>query len=164
MRSRIARLVVQLSFFAPLIGCARQTVDLVAARAEVLKTVDSDNADLIRSDTAAIRAEVPEGDTVYSVMRGQIFRTTRANALEGYDFEKIRYTAATPLDSPIVHLSPDGRVAWIIARYRYSYVEKNAAGVEHPGELTIAWLVVYQKRGARWVGMALAQTFPSTSR
>jgi hypothetical protein len=158
MTARFSPLALALGIMT--LGCSRQTVDLAAARAEVLKTVDAENADLVRADTAALRAELPEGDTTYSVVSGQIFRTTHANALEGYDFNNIRYTAATVLDSPVVHLSPDGRVAWITARYRYTYRQKNAAGVEHEGELINAWLSVYQKQGSRWAGRALAQTFP----
>jgi hypothetical protein len=145
-------------------GCARQTVDLDAERAVILKTIDAENADLIAADTAALRAEIPDGDTVYNVTGGQIFRTTHANALEGYDFATVRYTAATALDSPVVHFSPDGRVAWIVARYRYTYMRRNSAAVEQQGELINAWLSVYHKKDSRWVGAALAQTFPSTTR
>jgi hypothetical protein len=160
MKRRLAHLAIAQA--AILLGCARSTVDLAAERAALLKTIAAENADLIAADTAALRAEIPDGDTVYNVTNGQIFRTTHANALEGYDFAVVRYTAATALDSPVVHLSPDGHVAWIAARYRYTYMRKNSAGVEHQGELINAWLSVYQKKGSRWVGAALAQTFPST--
>lgn len=128
-----------------MLGCTRPTVNLDAERAALLRTIDAENADLIAADTAALRAELPEGDTVYNVTGGQIFRTTHTNALEGYDFAKVRYTAATILDSRIVHQSPDGRMAWIATRYRFTYTRKNAAGAEHQGELIVA---------------ALAQTFP----
>jgi hypothetical protein len=147
-----------------MLGCTGPTVTFDAERAALLRTIDAENAELIAADTAALRAEIPDGDTVYNVTGGQIFRTTHANALEGYDFATVRYTAATALDSPVVHFSPDGRVAWIVARYRYTYMRRNSAGVEQQGELINAWLSVYHKKDSRWVGAALAQTFPSTTR
>ncbi len=159
MKARFSPLALALGI--TVLGCARQMVDLNAERAAVLKTIDAENADLIAADTAAIRAELPEGDTVYNVVNGQLFRTTHANALEGYDFATVRYTAATILDPAVVHLSPDGRMAWVAIRFRFTYIRKNAAGVEQPGELINAALAVYEKKGARWVGAALAQTFPS---
>ncbi len=143
-----------------MLGCARQAVDLNVERATVLKTIDAENADLIAADTAALRAEIPVGDTAYNVTGGHIFRTTRANALEGYDFATVRYTAATILDPPVVHLSPDGQMAWVAIRFRFTSTRKKAAAAEQHGELIDAALAVYEKKGGRWVGAALAQTFP----
>jgi hypothetical protein len=163
--SHVSRRFVFLAFSIALgiliLGCGRQTVDLAAERAAVLKTIDAENAHLIATDTAALRADLPEGDTAYNVVNGQIFRMTHANVVDGYNFAIVRYTAATSLDSPVVHLSPDGRMAWIAASYRLTYIRKNAAGTEQQGELVNAGLAVYEKRGGRWVGAALAQTFPS---
>jgi hypothetical protein len=159
---RLASLALSIALGIVILGCGRQTVDLAAERAAVLKTIDAENAHLIATDTAALRADLPDGDTAYNVVGGQIFRTTHANVVEGYSFAIVRYTAATSLDSPIVHLSPDGRMAWVAASYRLTYIRKNAAGTEHQGEQVDAGLAVYEKRGGRWVGAALAQTFPST--
>lgn len=145
-------------------GCARQPVNVAADTAAVLKTVAAENADLVAADTAALRAETPDGDTAYSIANGQVFRTTHESALEGYDFTAVRYTAATALDLPVVRFSPDRRMAWVAARYRYTYTSKNSAGVEHEGALINAWLAVYKKEGTRWVGAALAQTFPPTTK
>ena len=74
----------------------------------------------------------------------------------------MRYTGVTALDTPVVHLSPDGRMAWVITRYRFPYTHKNAAGADQQDAVIDALLVVYEKEGSRWVGAALAQTFPQT--
>jgi hypothetical protein len=144
-----------------MIGCARQPVDLEAERAALLRTIEAETRDLLAADTAALRAAIPEGDTAFNIVGGQILRTTRANALEGYDFATVRYTAATILDSGAIHLSPDGRMAWVATRYRFTYTRRNAAGADQTGELINAALAVYEKKGSRWVGAALAQTFPA---
>ena len=146
-----------------MLGCARPKLDQAAERAAVLKTIDAENAHLIAADTAALRAAYPERDTAYGVIAGKIFRFTRANVLEGFDFAAVRYTAATILDPPVVHLSSDGRMAWVAMRFRFLYTRTNAAGAKQQGELINAALAVYEKQGARWVGTALAQTFPPTS-
>jgi hypothetical protein len=162
MKARFSPLPVVLAI--TLLGCARQTVNVAAERAAVLKTIAAEHTDLLAADTAALRAEIPDGDTVYNVGNGQLVRTTHGNALEGYNFAMVRYTAATALDFPVVRFSPDGRMAWVAARYRYTYMSRNVAGVEHEGELINAWLAVYEKQGSRWIGTALAQTFPPTTR
>ncbi len=157
MKARFSALPIALAIVT--IGCLRPTVDLDAERAALLRTIDAETGDLLAADTAALRAELPEGDTVYNITGGQISRTTHANALEGYDFSTVRYTAATILDSRIVHLSPDGRMAWIATRYRFTYARKNAAGATQQSEMIDAALAVYEKKGSRWVGAVLAQTF-----
>lgn len=161
MQTRYLPLVLSLGI--TLLGCAGQTVNREAEKAALLKASDQEIAAVLAADTAALRASIPEGDTTYNVTNGQILRATHANALEGYDFGTVRYTAATVLDSPIVHVSSDGRMAWIAARYRFTYMRKDPAGVEHQGQLVDATLAVYQKKGSRWVGAALAQTFPPTN-
>ena len=163
MRSGIVQLAVLHSLIGSLAACHR-TLDLEAEKAALLKTVDAEIGDLLAADTAALRAELAQGDTVYNVAGGQIYRVNHANALEGYDFATVRYTAATILDSRVVHLSPDGRMAWIVTRYRFTYTRKNGAAAPQQGELIDAALTVYEKKGSRWVGAALAQTFPSPTK
>jgi hypothetical protein len=57
--SHVSRRFVFLAFSIALgiliLGCGRQTVDLAAERAAVLKTIDAENAHLIATDTAALR-------------------------------------------------------------------------------------------------------------
>ncbi len=141
-----------------MLGCTRPKVDLMAERAAVLKTVAAENAHLLASDTAALRADLPAGDTAYNVVNGQIMLMTRANVVAAYDFANVRYTAVTTLDSPVVHLSPDGRMAWVVVQFRFTYTDRKTAAEQH--ELINAALAVYEKQGGRWVGTALAQTFP----
>ena len=61
------------------------------------------------------------------------------------------------LQPPIIHISQDGTIAWMINQIRLCYRSIDNAETD----VTCAWLMVYEKQDGAWVAVANASTFGS---
>ena len=96
-----------------------------------------------------------------SVSRGDIHRPTAdairaqfSNYLDNTDFNEY-----ADLSEPIVGVSADGSMGWLIAQVKVSGQQQTAAGGTQPLEFVSAWLMLYERQDDRWVRLADASTF-----
>lgn len=63
------------------------------------------------------------------------------------------------LVDPIVKVSKDGTLGWVIAQVRGRGVQRTDTGGTEPLEFTSAWIELYEKRGGRWVAVGNVSNF-----
>jgi hypothetical protein len=100
-------------------------------------------------------------ETMISVNGGRIQHITRAQQREfftGY-FKGARYFEWDDLEPPIVRVSGDGSMAWMITRTRVRRTQPDAAGVAKEVSFVYAGIMTYEKRDGRWVRVANVSTF-----
>ena len=116
----------------------------------------------LKSDVDALLAG--QADDFILVNRGDISSPTKEQRraflgpyLAATKFEFYRDTVA-----PIVKVSRDGSLAWVIAR-----VEARGTSATHDGdraslEFEVAWVELYERRGSEWVGIGNVSSFAPT--
>ena len=96
-------------------------------------------------------------DDFVGASRGKINRSTAAQTREFFAkyLDGATYRQYEDIEPPIVKISDDGSMAWIMSRLRVQRVEKS--GKE--GSFVYAGVMIYEKRNGRWMRVANASTF-----
>jgi hypothetical protein len=133
------------------------------------QSVADDHQELLRLHAAGLKAHLDsdveallaaQADDFVLLNRGQVSspsiaerRTFLGPYLTATKFEF--YRDAVP---PIVKISLDGSLAWVIAQVEARGVNESAQG-RRPLEFAVAWIELYEKRNDRWIAIGNASTF-----
>jgi len=74
-------------------------------------------------------------------------------------FEHARFYAWDDVDPPIVHVSSNGKMGWMIVRVRIAYKEMDDSGKKTDNDSIAAWMSAYEKRNGQWIMTAVTSTF-----
>lgn len=141
--------------FAP----AGSGADPEKEKAELLRLHRSHREAHFKTDADMLMARSPE--VLISVSRGKVNRSGREQVRKQFEeyFRGATYYEWDDLEEPIVHVSRDASMAWMITRVRVRRVQKDAAGAEQGERFVYAGLTTYEKRGGKWMRVANASTF-----
>jgi hypothetical protein len=76
-------------------------------------------------------------------------------------FQGAEFSAWDDLEPPIIHVSPDGQMGWMVVRVKVAYSKTDSAGGKTQEQSVIAWMSAYEKREGKWFHVANASTFAS---
>ena len=94
-----------------------------------------------------------EAEEITVVSRGEVTRISKKERMEQF----AAYLAGTEvteyrdLSPPVVRVSGDGTMGWLIARVRIAGIRSTDEGGREPFESTWAWIELYEKCGNAWV-------------
>lgn len=105
----------------------------------------------IRYDVASVLAS--ESDPVVVVSRGEVRFPTRAERLSQYEryLTSVEFEEYGDLISPIVKVSKDGTLGWLIAQVRIAGTQANGDDAGVPFDAVWAWIELYEKQAGRWI-------------
>jgi hypothetical protein len=94
--------------------------------------------------------------------RGEITRPTieqRRTRLGGY-LKSTTFEMYIDLTEPVVELSQDGTLGWVIVQIQARGLQSREAGPPEPVEFVSAWIELYEKReGGRWYRVGNVSNF-----
>jgi hypothetical protein len=93
--------------------------------------------------------------------RGSITRPSleeRKNRLGPY-LRETRFSIYRDQVSPIVKVSADGSLGWVIAQVEARGVQTTPSGTTEPLEFLSAWIELYEKRDGRWRSVGNVSNF-----
>jgi len=135
-------------------------VDLEEEKKELLELHRKDrrahfenNAELALSD------KVDHG--FISVRNGAVTQRDKSDfqkRLESY-FKNAKYYEWDDLEPPIVRISDDGSMAWMIVRVRVRRTQQNSSGAAIEEKFIYAGISAYEKRSGKWLQVANVSTF-----
>ncbi|MBI4750047.1 MAG: nuclear transport factor 2 family protein [Acidobacteria bacterium] len=101
------------------------------------------------------------GDEFIAVSNGTIQRSTRADVLKMFEeyFKNARYFEWDDVEPPIVQVSNDASMAWMIVRTRVRRTQKQADGSDKERSFVYAGIMTYEKKNGKWVRVANVSTF-----
>jgi hypothetical protein len=157
MRSVSLLLVVVLAGLAGL--GAQKTVDFEKEKAELLKIHAADRRAHFQTDADLLFSNA--ADQFTSVSNGKISHPTVAESKARFRevFRDAKYFEWDDMEPPIVKISDDGSMAWMVVRVHVRRTKKNSEGVEKEETFTYAGITTYEKKGQRWVATSNASTF-----
>ena len=140
------------------LASAEPSADLEKEKAELLRIHKADREAHFKTDVDALLENSPE--EFISVGRGKINRSSKEDARKmftGY-FRDAKYYEWDDLEEPIIRISNDASMAWMITRTRVRRVQKKADGAEQEEKFVYAGIMTYEKRDGRWVRVANVST------
>lgn len=101
------------------------------------------------------------GEEFISVSGGRVSRITPAEERAFFTdyFKDAAYQEWDDLEPPIVRVSADGTMGWVITRLRVRRTQKDASGAPKEARFVYAGIMTYEKRDGRWVRVANVSTF-----
>lgn len=156
--SRFAILLLSI-VLVPVIADAQSKVDLPGEVEQLLRIHESDRR--AHFETNAQRIMEHATDEFVSVSAGKVQRTTRAENLQFFEeyFKGAKYYEWDDLEPPIVRVSNDASMAWMIVRTRVRRVQTRSSGEATERRFVYAGIMAYEKQGGRWVRVANVSTF-----
>jgi hypothetical protein len=142
----------------------------VACTSEVPSSIPSDEQQLLELHqdglTAHMKSDVDmllagQADDFVLVNRGDISCPTKEQRRQFLG----PYLAATKFEfyrdtvTPIVKISSDGSLAWVIARVEARGISVAADGTEVDIEFEAAWIELYERRGNAWLSIGNVSSF-----
>jgi hypothetical protein len=94
----------------------------------------------------------PEPAEVFAVVNGEIIYQSKEERIQQFKqyFDSTEFTEYRDLIDPIVHISDDGTLGWLIARVKISGTHELGDGAKENFDWTWAWIELYEKRNGRW--------------
>ena len=155
------RLLTITLLFATCAVCAsaQASANLDRERAELLRMHRADREAHFRTDVEMLQRHSPE--EFIAVSRGKIHRPKKADERKTFTeyFRGAKYYEWDDLEEPIVRVSDDASLAWMITRIRVRRVQKDSSGAEQEERFVYAGIMTYEKRDGRWVRVANVSTF-----
>ncbi len=133
--------------------------DPAESAGSLLAVHDAGNRAHIETDVAALMENAAE--EFVAVSNGQIYQQTRADVEAFFTsyFEGASYSEYADIEPPIVRVSDDGTMGWIISRLRANRTEPDADGVPRSRAFVYAGIMLYEKRDGKWMRVANVSTF-----
>ncbi len=125
---------------------------LLALHEEVMQAHRESNVDTL------MKAEAPD---YFSANRGQISQPTlqaRRARFEQY-FGTTRFTEYIDLVPPVVRVSKDGSLGWVIVQVRAKGVQMTSDGGSQAMTFESAWVELYERRGETWYRVGNVSNF-----
>lgn len=156
--SRFAILLLLLALLPSSVG-AQKKVDLAGEVEQLLRIHESDRR--AHFETSAKQIMEHATDEFISVSDGRIRRSTHAEDLRFFEeyFKGAKYYEWDDLEPPIVRVSNDASMAWMIVRTRVRRVQSKDGGEARERKFVYAGIMTYEKKGGRWVRVANVSTF-----
>ena len=156
--SRFAILLLSI-ILVPVNAGAQNKVDLADEVEQLLRIHQSDRR--AHFETSAQRIMEHASDEFISVSNGSVQRTTRAENLKFFEqyFKGAKYYEWDDLEPPIVRVSNDANMAWMIVRTRVRRVQTQSDGKAAERTFVYAGIMAYEKKDGRWLRVANVSTF-----
>jgi hypothetical protein len=140
------------------LGACGPRPDLEADRAALLRLHDL--AQTAHLDKRPDLLVASFADSFLNISRGAV--TVRSPAenrarFQAY-FDRSSFLEWADLAPPVIRISPDGQMAYVIVQKQVRLTALDSAGPRRPVHTIYAWVELYEKSGGRWTLMALAST------
>jgi len=156
-------IVAIISIFAAavlLVSCSSTTLapppearaELLALHEDVMRAHRESNAELL------LRSEAPDS---ISANRGEMTRPTldeRRARFQQY-LRTTRFTEYIDVVPPVVRVSDDGNLGWVIVQVRAAGVQTTQDGSSKPLAFESAWIELYERRESSWYRIGNVSNF-----
>jgi hypothetical protein len=101
------------------------------------------------------------GLQLLDVRDGQINHISREQARAKFVeyFRNAEFSAWDDVEPPIVRVSRDGNMGWMIVRVRIAYTETGGSGKASEQKTVGAWMSTYERQNGTWIMTAVTSTF-----
>ena len=126
---------------------------------ELLKIHKQDREAHFRTDVELLLSHHP-AEGFISVTQGKISRRDKAAGRQRYEtyFKQAKYYEWDDLEPPIIRVSKDGTLAWMITRLKVRRTQKDSSGAEQEQKFVYAGITTFEKKEGKWIRTANVST------
>jgi hypothetical protein len=137
----------------------QKPVDLAKEKEALLKVHETDRRAHFATDVELLLQH--SGDEFIYVGEGKVSKSTRAELQETFRayFKDAKYYEWDDLEPPIIRISNDASMAWMIVRTRVRRTQKDSSGALKERKFVYAGIMTYEKREGKWIRVANVSTF-----
>src|SRR5262249_29933298 len=101
------------------------------------------------------------GSQWYEVRNAGVRLRTKEEALPSIEryFQRTHFYDISELAAPVIHLSADASMAWVIGNMRVRASQDGADGKEQDFSFQCAWVSIYEKQAGHWAQVVDAPSF-----
>lgn len=113
------------------------------------------------TDANALMANANHAEPFIRVSNGAVQHISREAIRQDFEqyFKNATYYEWDDLEPPIVQVSQDASMAWMITRTKVRRTQTDEAGVQREQEFVYAGIMTYEKQDGQWVRTANVSTF-----
>ena len=137
----------------------QSSADLTRERTELARLHAADREAHFKTDVDLLLDRSVE--PMISVSDGEIRHVSKADrrrTMAEY-FRGARYSAWDDLEAPIIHISTDATMAWIITRLKVQRTQQDSSTSEREEHFVYAGITTYEKVAGIWMKVANVSTF-----
>lgn len=154
-------LLCSVIFITVCAGCqqAGNAVDIEKERQALLAVYQTEkNA---HRNTAVESLMENAGERFISASQGKIYSQSRQDVRQFFEsyFRNATYQEYDDLQPPVVRVSADGSMGWVLSRLRARRTQIDENGAAQSREFVYAGIMVYEKRDGKWLRVANVSTF-----
>jgi hypothetical protein len=99
-------------------------------------------------------------DSFLNISRGAVSVRTPAESRARFQsyFDRVSFEEWDDIAPPIIRVSPDGHMAWVIVQKSVRLQSPDSTGVMRPEHTVFAWVELYEKRDGKWILSAVVST------
>jgi hypothetical protein len=99
-------------------------------------------------------------ESLMQVSRGAVSVQSRAENEERFRayFGRSTFQEWDDIAPPLIRISADGRMAYVVVQKRVRLTAPDSAGVPRPEHVVFAWVEIYEKRDGKWTLSLVAST------
>jgi hypothetical protein len=155
------RFVITLALLTTSYGTARETNSYTAkqSESELLSLHMAERRAHFEHDVQTLLAHV--APVLLDVRDGRVNRVSREEVRQRFVeyFKNAQFSAWDDVEPPVVHVSSDSKMGWMIVRVRIAYIETDASGRKTNNDSVAAWMSAYEKQDGQWIMTAVTSTF-----
>jgi hypothetical protein len=133
--------------------------DLEKEKNELLRLHRSDREAHFKGDVDLLQRSALE--EMISVRDGKITKIKKEDQRKRFSdyFRGATYYEWDDMEDPIIHISRDGSMAWMITRLKVRRTQKDAGGIDREEKFVYAGIMTYEKVDGKWMRVANVSTF-----
>jgi hypothetical protein len=133
--------------------------DLEKEKAELLRLHKTEREAHFKTDVELLLSH--QAEDFVSVNNGKIRTEKKQQSREFFQkyFENAKYFEWDDMEPPIIRISKDASMAWVIVRVKVRRTQKDAAGTEDETKFIYAGIMTYEKQNNKWMAISNVSTF-----
>jgi hypothetical protein len=157
--SNMKRLVIVTVLLGAACSETREHAAIEAGRLEIEAILQSQRE--AHLDLDADRLVESIGESLFNVVEGRVTVQSREEVRLGFTsyFEGAVYHAWEDIEPPVIQVSSDGAMAWVVRRVRADREEPDGAGGRRRRELISAYTSTFEKVNGEWRMTSVTSTF-----
>jgi hypothetical protein len=133
--------------------------DLEKEKAELLRIHQEEREAHFKTDVDLLLAH--QAEDFVSVNNGKITSEKKQQSREFFQkyFTNAKYFEWDDMEPPIIRISKDATMAWVIVRVKVRRTQKDISGKETETKFIYAGIMTYEKQNNKWMAIANVSTF-----
>jgi hypothetical protein len=136
-----------------------ETPDLEKEKAELLRLHQEEREAHFKTNVELLLAH--QAEDFISVNNGKITTEKKEQSREFFQkyFANAKYFEWDDMEPPIVRISKDASMGWVIVRVKVRRTQKDGSGKETETKFIYAGIMTYEKQNNKWTTIANVSTF-----